>query len=93
LASGIKAKFVRISYESPHYFPTTIKDFDEQDIKSYKSSVDIFKSGRFTSEERKREYRRRGKSPSGVIDGVYNDFNVEEGEVYNDFNRDWDADA
>lgn len=39
------------------------------------------------------EYRRRGKSPSGVIDGVYNDMNRENGRPYNDMDRDWDADA
>jgi hypothetical protein len=42
------------------------------DIKTYPIN-DIMKSGKFTAFERKQEYRRRGKSPSGVIDGVYND--------------------
>lgn len=62
------------------------------DIKLYKTD-EILKSGRFTAEERKVEYRRRGKSPSGVIDGVYNDMNLEDGKSYNDVNRDWEADA
>ena len=34
---------------------------------------EIKESGLFTPQERAAEYRRRGKSPSGVIDGVYND--------------------
>ena len=34
---------------------------------------EIQSSGRFTPKERAAEYRRRGKSPSGVIDGEYND--------------------
>jgi hypothetical protein len=62
------------------------------DIKIYKTD-EILKSGRFTAEERKAEYRRRGKSPSGVIDGVYNDMYLENGKSYNDENRDWEADA
>jgi len=62
------------------------------DIKTYPFN-DIMKSGRFTPEERRGEYRRRGKSPSGVIDGVYNDTFRENGAAYNDCNRDWDADA
>ena len=62
------------------------------DITTYKTD-EILKSGRFTAEERKAEYRRRGKSPSGIIDGVYNDMNLEDGKPYNDTNRDWEADA
>lgn len=59
-----------------------------------KMSLDeILKSGKFTPEERKEEYRRRGKSPSGVIDGVYNDSYRENGKPYNDCDRDWEADA
>ena len=53
---------------------------------------DILKSGKFTAEERKREYRLRGKSPSGVIDGVYNDA-YRGNDGYNDTLRDWEADA
>jgi hypothetical protein len=63
------------------------------DITSYRTTREIFESGLFTAEERRREYRRRGKSPSGVIDGEYNDFYLDEGEIYNDFRRDWDAGA
>jgi hypothetical protein len=66
---------------------------DEDDITSYESTLDIWRSGRFTPEERMWEYRRRGKSPSGVIDGEYNDEHLEDDMVYNDENRDWDADA
>ena len=53
---------------------------------------DILKSGKFTAEERKREYRRRGKSPSGVIDGIYSD-SYRGNDGYNDSLRDWGADA
>lgn len=66
---------------------------DPDDITSYKTTVDIYKSGRFSAWERKKEYIRREKSPSGVVDGVYNDAYLEEGQIYNDFDRDWDADA
>jgi hypothetical protein len=63
------------------------------DLGEYPTTADIFKSGRFSASERRAEYRRRGKSPSGVIDGVYNDTFLEDGRVYNDMDRDWDADA
>ncbi len=46
-----------------------------------------------TAQERKEIYRELGVSPSGVIDGVYNETNLPEDGVYNDANRDWDADA
>ncbi len=65
----------------------------KMDITAYRTTKEIFQSGLFTPEERRREYRRRGKSPSGVIDGEYNDNYLEEGEIYNDSDRDWDADA
>ena len=65
---------------------------DEEDITSYPIK-DIPKSGLFSASERQAEYRRRGKSPSGVIDGVYNDMYREDGHSYNDMDRDWDADA
>ena len=68
-------------------------DFDPDDITTYRSTRDIVASGRFTPEERREEYRRRGKSPSGVIDGIYNDMYLEDGYGYNDEYRDWDADA
>jgi hypothetical protein len=60
------------------------------DITTY-SINDILKSGKFTAEERKREYRRRGKSPSGVIDGVHNDAYRGNDDEYNDSLRDWEA--
>ena len=53
---------------------------------------EIKDSGRFTAEQRRLEYRRRGKSPSGVIDGEYND-EYRGNDEYNDSYRDWDADA
>jgi hypothetical protein len=46
-----------------------------------------------SAQERRLEYKRRGKSPSGVIDGVYNDMYRENGRPYSDVGRDWDADA
>ena len=53
---------------------------------------EIKSSGRFTPQERAGEYRRRGKSPSGVINGEYNDEYLGNDE-YNDEYRDWDANA
>jgi hypothetical protein len=47
----------------------------------------------YSAAERAAEYRRRGESPSGVIDGIYNDTQRPYGVAYNDTNRDWDADA
>jgi hypothetical protein len=92
LVCGLQ-KLINITYDEPipprYYYRGGKKD----DITSYKSTTDIFKSGRFSAEERRREYRRRGKSPSGVIDGVYNDMYLEDGASYNDMDRDWDADA
>lgn len=46
---------------------------DRRDITSYRTTLEIFRSELFTPEERRREYRCRSKSPSGFIDGVYND--------------------
>jgi len=77
----------------PYYSRYTTKPFDPDDITTYRTTMAIFKSGRFTAAERKREYIRRGKSPSGVVDGEYNDTYLDDDEVYNDVNRDWDADA
>ncbi len=68
-------------------------DFDPDDITTYPTARSIFKSGRFSAEERKKEYRRRGKGPAGVIDGEYNDAYCDPGNYYNDFERDWEADA
>jgi hypothetical protein len=56
------------------------------------NTMDIPHSG-YSATERRAEYIRRGKSPSGVIDGVYNDTYLPSGVSYNDTNRDWDADA
>lgn len=63
------------------------------DITSYATTLDIYQSGRFTASERKKEYIRRGKSPSGVVDGEYNDDYLEDGRIYHDDTRDWEADA
>jgi hypothetical protein len=67
-------------------------NFDEHNITSYRIQ-DIPKSGLFTADERRIEYRRRGKSPSGVIDGIYNDMYRDGDRPYSDLDRDWDADA
>lgn len=64
---------------------------DSDDIRDYGIN-EILSSGKFSPAERKAEYRRRGKSPSGVIDGVYND-SFRANDSYNDSFRDWDADA
>jgi len=48
-------------------------EFDPDDITTYATTIDSFDSGRFSPEERRLEYIRRGKFPSGVIDGEYND--------------------
>jgi hypothetical protein len=53
---------------------------------------EIKRCGLFTPAERAAEFRRRGKSPSGVIDGVYNDA-YRGNDEYNDAYRDWEADA
>jgi len=73
--------------------PITTHYSDTPKIREYPTTAAIYKSGQFTAGERNAEYRRRGKSPSGVIDGVYNDTYCENGVSYNDMNRDWDADA
>jgi hypothetical protein len=54
-------------------------------------TMDIPHSG-YSAAERRAEYMRRGKSPSGFINGVYNDQNRPSGVSYYDGNRDWDAD-
>jgi hypothetical protein len=46
----------------------------------------------YSALERRMEYTRKGKSPSGFINGVYNDQNRPSGVSYYDGNRDWDAD-
>ena len=55
-------------------------------------TMDIPHSG-YSALERGAEYMRRGKSPSGFINGVYNDQNRPSGVPYYDGNRDWDANA
>jgi hypothetical protein len=55
-------------------------------------TMDIPHSG-YSAEQRRAEYMRRGKSPSGFINGVYNDQNRPSGVSYYDGNRDWDADS
>ena len=72
-----------------YYFQSEV---NLDDITTYRSTKAIFGSCRFTPDERRREYRRRGKSPSGVIDGIYNDMFLEN-DMYNDNYRDWEADA
>jgi hypothetical protein len=55
-------------------------------------TMEIPHSG-YSALERRAEYMRRGKSPSGFINGVYNDQNRPSGVSYYDGNRDWDADS
>jgi hypothetical protein len=71
--------------ESTHYisYGGGIQDLDTMDIPH----------SRYSALERRMEYTRRGKSPSGFIDGVYNDMNRPSGVPYYDGNRDWDADS
>jgi hypothetical protein len=71
--------------ESTHYrsYGGGIQDLD---------TMDIPHSG-YSALERHMEYMRRGKSPSGFINGVYNDQNRPSCVSYYDGNRDWDADA
>jgi hypothetical protein len=57
----------------------------------YLDTMDIPHSG-YSAAERRAEFIRMGQSPSGVIDGVYNDTYRPSGVPYNDSNRDWDAD-
>lgn len=68
-------------------------DFDPDNITTYPTARSICKSGRFTAEERKAEYKRRGKGPAVVIEGEYNDTYCDPGNDYNDFERNWDVDA
>lgn len=78
--------------QPPRYFYYQ-SETDLDYITSYATTKDIFASGRFSSDEKRLEYIRRGKSPSGVIDGEYNDMYLEDGAIYNDMDRDWEADA
>lgn len=82
-----RRKFTRSTLRS---YPKASRT-DSNSIRDYGIN-EILSSGQFTASERKAEYRRRGKSPSGVIDGVYNDM-YRGNESYNDSYRDWEADA
>jgi hypothetical protein len=90
---ALRSLFVKSPSRSNEFthFGSNPDNFDPDDITTYPIN-DIKASGRFTAEERRREYRRRGKSPSGVIDGVYND-EYRGNDSYNDIYRDWEADA
>lgn len=81
----------RYRYNGINHGSEVTHAFNPDDIKTYPLN-DIMKSGKFSAFERKMEYRRRGKSPSGVIDGEYND-SYRGNDEYNDTLRDWDADA
>lgn len=69
-----------------------ITDFHQKPEITSLDINEIKNCGEFSPDERADEYRRRGQSPSGVIDGVYNDTYRGNGE-YNDSYRDWEADA
>lgn len=71
---------------APPPYSNSSDDISDYDINQ------ILSSGRFSAAQRKAEYRKRGKSPSGVIDGVYNDM-YRGNDSYNDSYRDPDADA
>jgi hypothetical protein len=58
----------------------------------YLHTMDIPHSG-YSAAQRRAEYMRRGKSPSGFINGVYNDQNRPRFVPYYDGNRDWEADS
>ena len=58
----------------------------------YLDTMDIPHSG-YSATQRRAEYMRRGQSPSGFINGVYNDQNRPSGVSYYDGNRDRDAGA
>jgi hypothetical protein len=57
----------------------------------YLDTMDIPHSG-YSAEQRRAEYMRRDQSPSGFINGVYNDQNRPCNVPYYDGNRDWGAD-
>lgn len=78
--------FVKDNLSELLYGHTEKPDITALDINEIKGC------GKFSPNERAEEYRRRGKSPSGVIDGVYNDSYRGNG-AYNDSYRDWEANA
>jgi len=88
--SSIKSKTRKFTSSYSRGYSGTLHS-DSNNIQDYGIN-EIRSSGKFTPAERAAEYRRRGKSPSGVIDGVYNDAYRGNGE-YNDAYRDWDANA
>jgi hypothetical protein len=65
-----------------HSYGSGIENFD---------TMDIPHSG-YSATERRAEYVRRRQSPSGFINGVYNDQNRPRNVPYYDGNRDWGAD-
>jgi hypothetical protein len=85
-----KMKFNRFTPDNSPNYPET-RHSDSDNIQNYGIN-EILSSGRFTPAERAAEYRRKGKSPSSVIDGIYNDA-FPSNDEYNDMYRDWDADA
>ena len=88
--SGFMKRRRKITRSTQRSYPKAAS-VNPGDIHNYGIN-EILSSGRFSAAERKAEYRRRGKSPSGVIDGVYNDA-YRGNDSYNDSDRDWDADA
>lgn len=90
VTSNVVGRNNNSNYQSSQ-FRSTYSSNSGKDISDYGIN-EIKSSGRFSPKERAAEYRRRGKSPSGVIDGVYND-SYRGNDSYNDADRDWDADA
>lgn len=86
IISGLREK------DSPRWsFHASSREKEDDDITACDINA-IRRSGRYSAAERAAEYGRRGKSPSGVIDGVYNDA-YRANNSYNDSHRDWDAGA
>lgn len=88
--SGFLKRRRKFTRSTPRSYPKSTS-VGSDDIHDYGIN-EISSSGRFSAAERKAEYRRRGKSPSGVIDGVYNDA-YRGNDSYNDSDRDWDVDS
>jgi len=88
--SGLMKRLRKFKLSAPRSYPRA-SSVGSGNIHDYGIN-EILSSGKFSSAERNAEYRRRGKSPSGVIDGVYNDA-YRGNDSYNDSYRDWDADA
>jgi hypothetical protein len=79
----LQPKFFKPNF-SPGYSGTI--DSDSISIRDYGIN-EILSSWKFTPAERAAKYRRRRKSPSGVIDGEYNDA-YRGNDEYNDIYRD-----